>query len=130
MVNLHKYDDIINLEHHVSKVHKQMSLESRSAQFAPFAALVGYEDAVNEITRYTEEKKELDEEFKSSIYKKLLATQKGEVITITYFIPDNKKQGGKYQTIKRQIRKIDIDNKLIILMNGTNIPVNEITAIN
>ena len=78
MNNLHKYDDIINLEHHVSKVHKQMSLEERAAQFAPFSALVGYEDAVYETARYTEEKKELDEEFKNNIYKKLLATPNDE----------------------------------------------------
>ena len=54
MNNEHKYDDIINLEHHVSKKHKQMSLENRSAQFAPFAALVGYDNAVKETARITD----------------------------------------------------------------------------
>ena len=58
----HKYDDIINLEHHISKTHKQMSMQNRAAQFAPFAALTGYEEAVKETARFTEQKIELDEE--------------------------------------------------------------------
>lgn len=64
----HKYDDIINLEHHVSKKHKQMSLENRSAQFAPFSALTGYGDAVDDVTeknllKYNEKNNELDDEY-------------------------------------------------------------------
>ena len=65
----HKHDDIINLEHHVSKKHKQMSLESRSAQFAPFSALTGYGDAVEDtieknISKYAEKEKDDYDEYK------------------------------------------------------------------
>lgn len=71
MNDINKYDDIINLEHHVSKVHKQMSLENRSAQFAPFAALTGYENEEKETARITEDRIELDEEQKIIINEKL-----------------------------------------------------------
>lgn len=129
----HKYDDIINLEHHVSKVHKQMSLENRSAQFAPFAALTGYEDEVKEKERTTEEKIEIDEEWRAILDEKIQLIQ-GKIkeqpkIEITYFIPDNKKQGGKYQKVIGNIKQIDNYNKNIILTNGIRITIDEIIDI-
>lgn len=129
----HKYDDIINLEHHVSKVHKQMSLENRSAQFAPFAALTGYEDEVKETERTTEEKIEIDEEWRAILDEKIQLIQ-GKIkeqpkIEITYFIPDNKKQGGKYQKVIGNIKQIDNYNKDIILTNGIRITIDEIIDI-
>lgn len=129
----HKYDDIINLEHHVSKVHKQMSLENRSAQFAPFAALTGYEDEVKETERTTEEKIEIDEEWRAILDEKIQLIQ-GKIkeqpkIEITYFIPDNKKQGGKYQKVIGNIKQIDNYKKDIILTNGIRITIDEIIDI-
>lgn len=133
MNNQNEYDDIINLKHHISKVHKQMSLESRAVQFAPFSALTGYDDAIKETARITEERIELDEELKDILNKKLASIQSQiesrPKITITYFVPDIKKSGGKYQTITGNIRKIDDYNKIVILMNGMEIPVIEIIDI-
>ncbi len=129
----HKYDDIINLEHHVSKVHKQMSLENRSAQFAPFSALTGYGDEVKETERTTEERIEIDEELRVILDEKLQLIQRKikeqPKIEITYFIPDNKKQGGKYQNVTGNIKRIDNYNKYIILTNGIRISIDEIIDI-
>lgn len=133
MDNEHKYDDIINLEHHVSKVHKQMSLENRSAQFAPFAALTGYEDEVKETERITEEKIEINEEARNILDAKINLIQnkikEHPKITIIHFIPDNKKKGGKYQSITENIKKIDTYNKFIILDNDIKISIDEIIDI-
>lgn len=129
----HKYDDIINLEHHVSKVHKQMSLENRSAQFAPFSALTGYGDEVKEAERTTEERIEIDEELRGILDEKLQLIQRKikeqPKIEITYFIPDNKKQGGKYQNVTGNIKRIDNYNKYIILTNDIRISIDEIIDI-
>ena len=109
-----KYDDIINMPHHVSKKHPQMSIEMRSAQFAPFAALTGYEEAVKETGRLTNSRIDIDEELKTDLDEKLRLIQ--EKITIqhmkpevnfTYFVPDLKKDGGKYVTITGKVIKID-----------------------
>lgn len=133
MNNEHKYDDIIHLKHHVSKVHKQMSLENRSAQFAPFAALTGYEDEVKETERTTVEKIEIDQEWKAILDKKIQLVQskikEQPEIEITYFIPDNKKQGGKYQKVVGNIKQIDNYNKYIILTNNIRISIDEIIDI-
>jgi hypothetical protein len=116
-----RYDNIINMEHHVSKVHPQMSIESRSAQFAPFATLTGYSDTVKEEARLTNRKIELDEEFLLIINTKLqeinnIIKNKPTVI-ITYFIKDRKKQGGRYENIIDNIKRIDDVNKIIYLIN-------------
>lgn len=129
----HKYDDIINLPHHVSKKHPQMSLEARSAQFAPFAALTGYGDAIDETQRETEDRIELDEEQKSILNRKIQFIKenidnKPEII-VTYFIPDLTKEGGRYVTITGNIIKIDSFKQSIILEDMTEIPINEIIEI-
>ena len=129
----HKYDDIINLEHHVSKTHKQMSIEERSAQFAPFAALTGYEDEVKETERITERMIEITEEIRSILDEKIHLIQnkiaEQPEVTITYFIADSKKQGGKYQTINGKVKKIDDYKKRIILTNNTDILIKDIIEI-
>lgn len=128
-----KYDDIINLSHHVSNKHPQMTLEVRAAQFAPFAALTGYEDAIYETARLTNERIELDEESKSildnkiQIIKEQISTR--PTISFTYFIPDLKKDGGKYVTVTGIVRKIDEYRQIIILEDKTEIPINEIISI-
>lgn len=133
MNDIEKYKDIINLPHHVSKKHPQMSLEERSAQFAPFAALTGYDDAVKETARLTNARIELDEEEKEILNRKL-KTIKNKIYTqpkakITYFVPDDKKDGGKYVTIISCVCKIDDYKQMIILEDKVEIPINDIIDI-
>ena len=128
-----QYDDIINLPHHVSKKHPQMSLYARSAQFAPFAALTGYEDAIKETSRETSEKIDIDDELKSILDSKLQIIMEHiknkPEISFTYFIPDSKKHGGSYITVIGIVRKIDLYNQIIYLANNTEIPINDIINI-
>lgn len=127
-----KYDEIINLSRPKSK-HPQMTLEQRSAQFAPFAALTGYEGQIKETARLTDKRLELDEEAKSildtkiQIIKEKIAQQ--PQIEITYFVPDNKKDGGRYETVNSIIRKIDEYYNKIIMNNGISIDIGEIIDI-
>ena len=131
----HKYDDIINLPHHISKKHPQMTMESRAAQFAPFAALVGYEDAVEETARLTTKRIELNEEEKNILDMKLqmlkeqMHVQIYPEISVMYFVPDLKKEGGKYIKISGTIKKIDEYKQLLILDDKTQIPISEIISI-
>ena len=128
-----KYDDIIDLPHHISKKHPRMSLEDRSAQFASFAALTGYEDIINETARITNAKIELDEESKLTLNRKIQEIKKkiNEKlnITITYFIPDLKKTGGRYVTINGIVKKIDEYKKILILEDKTEILISDIVEI-
>ena len=130
-----KYEDIINLPHHISKKHPQMTMESRAAQFAPFAALVGYEDAVEETARLTTKRIELNEEEKNILDMKLqmlkeqMHVQIYPEISIMYFVPDLKKDGGKYIKISGTIKKIDEYKQLLILDDKTQIPISEIISI-
>ena len=131
--NKGKYDDIINLPRHISKKHPQMSLEARSAQFAPFAALTGYEDVINETGRLTSERKEIDEELrmildsKLQIIKEKLHTK--PEVTLTYFVPDLKKDGGSYETVTGRVVKIDKYKQAIVLENKNEVPISEIVSI-
>ncbi len=128
-----RYDDIIHLPHHVSKVHPQMAPGDRAAQFSPFAALTGYEDVLEEAGRLTGERIELDEDAKIILDEKLQMIQ--EQITarlqveITYFVPDEKKAGGAYNTAEGWVKKIDRYGQNIIMNDGTKIPVGEIRDI-
>jgi len=130
-----KYDDIINMPHHVSRKHPQMPMEERAAQFAPFAALVGYEDAVEETARLTDKRIELDEEAKNILDMKFqmlneqLKVQIHPQVTILYFVPDLKKDGGKYIKISGTIKRIDEFKQLIVLDDKAEIPIGEIINI-
>lgn len=128
---MNKYDDIINLEHYVSKKRVPMSMENRAAQFAPFSALTGYSAAVKEKARLTENKKKLTDEEVEIINNKLnmcINHLDNEVI-ITYFVKDIKKSGGKYLKYRGFIKKIDIYNRRLILDNKTNILFDDILDI-
>lgn len=131
---INKYEDIINFPHHVSKRHPQMSMEARAAQFAPFAALTGYSDAIKETGRLTEERIEIDEELKTIIDCKLQIIQDKiqlkPKVTITYFLPDNKKSGGEYLTIVGNVKNIDMYNQVIKFTDNTIIPIDEIIEVN
>ena len=130
MNNLEIYKDIINLPHHVSKKHPQMSLEARSAQFAPYAALVGYDGLVRETARLTEEKIEINEEEKELLDNKLQLirmqiSEKPEA-TITYFVKDLRKSGGKYITTVGNVKKIDDYKGTLVMEDGLEIPIVDI----
>lgn len=129
----HKYDDIINLEHHVSTKHSRMSLGNRSAQFAPFSALTGYEEAVTEEARITESRIDIDEEAKIEVNEKLnyimKHLDKNIIVSVTYFEKDKKKQGGSYKTIKGIIKKIDDFRKTIEMQTGEIIKIEELKKI-
>ena len=118
----HKYDDIISLPHHVSKKHPQMSLLNRAAQFSPFAALTGYEAAIQETERRTDPFIELDEGRKAQINEQLLLILENldsrPEVEVTYFVPDEKKSGGKYMSICGKVRNINKYNRQIAFTNG------------
>ena len=120
------YDDIINLPHHVSKSHAQMSMMNRAAQFAPFAALTGHSAAIEETARLTDEQQELAEEDSDALNQKMAylreTINEHPTITITYFEPDKKKAGGKYKSIEGQLQNIDDYTQTIILKSGVSIP--------
>lgn len=127
------YDDIINLPHHVSKNHPQMSRYNRAAQFAPFSALTGYEESINEAGRYVTDKIELDDSNKEEINFKLnilnnLINQRNQV-TFIFFSKDKLKNGGSYKTIKGILKKYDEINNLIILEDKTKIYIDDIFSI-
>ena len=129
------YDDIINLPHHVSKNHMQMSLHDRTAQFAPFSALTGYEEVINETARLTDELTDMDEYIKSEIDMKLqllrekLKNRQSVNVYIRYFKPDDRKAGGKYLEYRGNVQKIDEDNGCIIMENKTSIEISKIVDI-
>jgi len=129
----HKYDDIINMPHHVSKKHPQMSLYARSAQFAPFAALTGYEEAVKETARETENELDIDDELKAILDDKLqlIIEQKDNKpeVSITYFVKDKKKEGGAYISKTGIVKKIDLYNQILSLADNTEIPIKDIIDI-
>lgn len=108
--NKHKYDDIIDLPHHVSYRHPAMPRIDRAAQFAPFAALTGYGAAVQETARLTEGQVIQDETALAVLNEKLrlLADSTEEVsVTVTYFCPDERKEGGAYLTVTGRVRSMD-----------------------
>lgn len=128
-----EYEDIIHLPHHVSKKHPQMSMQDRAAQFSPFAALTGYDAAVEETARLTDRRIELDEyevqQLDERIRNLFRHLQEHPEVSITYFLPDEKKDGGEYVTVTGSVKKIDLYERKIILMDGTLIPIHEAIGI-
>jgi len=127
------YDDIINLPHPISATRPHMTAIDRAAQFSPFAALTGYDAAIKETARLTDERVKLDEYMKGALSDRLqiIADQIKEhpEIVITYFQPDAKKNGGAYVTAISVAKKIDEYKRVIIMTDGTAIPINEIISI-
>jgi len=125
-----KYSDIIALPHHISAGRKQMSLYDRAAQFSPFAALTGHDEALKETARLTDGKPELDESEKLIISQKLqmiinlLPTQTS--VSIMHFVPDRKKSGGKYLVSDGYIKKFDSFRRKIVMSDKTEIDVDNI----
>ena len=126
-----KYDDIINLPHHVSDYHKPMPMANRAAQFAPFAALSGYEDAIYETSRLTEAFKELSDDEKNLLSRKLYyAISNFSLTEITYFVPDKTKTGGSYKSVIGRIKKWDEYDNTLVLRDGKIIRIDFISEIN
>ncbi len=126
----HKYDDIINLPHPTSRKHPRMSLAARAAQFAPFAALTGHEAAVEETARLTDEQVFLSDDLIAQLNAKLNIIAEnigtGQVISITYFVPDEKKAGGAYITHSGSVKRIDDYEHTVIMTDNTVIPIHHI----
>ena len=129
----HSYDDIINLPNPTSKNHPRMSLHDRAAQFAPFAALTGHDAAIKETTRLTDERLELSDEVIMKLNDQLnmirdnIGTE--QEVSITYFVPDDKKSGGAYLTYSGIVKKIDEFERKLIMQDETVIPIEQISEI-
>ena len=127
------YDDIIHLPHHVSQNHPQMPLRERAAQFAPFAALTGYEAAVGETARLTIERRELDAQEAEDLNRRLAALiarlpDRPEA-TVEYFVPDDRKAGGTYVTVTGRVRHISVPERTLVMEDGTIIPLDDVVSI-
>ena len=125
-----RYDEIINLPHHVSTTRPQMPMSDRAAQFAPFAALTGYDSAIKETGRLTDERTELDEEALAALdrkYQLLMDTlDDAPEVTIIYFQPDERKAGGQYVSATGTVKKVDTFGRRILLQDGTRIPLDSV----
>ena len=125
-----KYDEIMGLPHHVSKTRPQMPKTDRAAQFAPFAALTGYDSAIKETGRLTNERIELDEDALTALnvkYQFLMdALDEEPEIKITYFKPDERKAGGEYVSAIGAVKKVDDFERLITMQDGTRIPMDDV----
>ena len=130
---MEKYREIIDLPHHVSKTRPQMPMSDRAAQFAPFAALTGYDSVIKETGRLTGERIELDEEalnYLNMRYQLLVdALDEEPEVEITYFKPDERKSGGEYVTVTGTVKKVDDFERLITMQNGTKIPMDDVLAV-
>jgi hypothetical protein len=127
------YDDIIHLPRHVSTKHPHMALIDRAAQFSPFAALTGHNAAIKETARQTDERVELDESFKTVLGNKIQIiverlVEKPEIV-ITYFQPDEKKNGGDYLTATGMVNKIDEYERIVVMTDRAEIPIDDIIGI-
>lgn len=118
--NSRRYDDIIDLPHHVSQTHPRMSMLNRAAQFAPFAALTGYGAAIDEAARLTQRRVELSEAEQEALNEKLsaLAKRLPAEARVTWFVPDPRKAGGRYVEETVTVRRILPDEDRMILTDG------------
>lgn len=133
MSNTDKYNDIINLPHHVSPDRRQMSMIDRAAQFSPFAALTGHSEAIDEVARYTENAPFLDENTKDILNEKLQLIAESlsnePVVSITFFRPDAKKSGGAYIIKTGIVKNIDSFNRELLFADNSHIPIDSIIEI-
>ena len=125
-----KYDDIIHLPHHTSNKHPRMPIRDRAAQFAPFAALTGHDAAIEETARLTSAMIELSEDARTTLdmKQKMLADNldAAPVVSVTYFQPDEKKDGGRYLTVTERLKNIDDFERILIMSDGNRIPFESI----
>lgn len=128
-----RYDDIINLPHHVSPTRQRMSMHDRAAQFAPFSALTGYEESIVEAGRLTEERRELSETEQTELNKRVnflaKSLKSNPEVDIVYFVPDERKSGGEYQSVTGMIKTISLPERIITLNSGQAIRLDDILDI-
>jgi len=124
-----KYDDIIDLPHPTSERHPRMPMANRAAQFSPFAALSGYDSAVQETARLTDRRPELTEEAKSVLDAKFQLLVPGMGASFTYFQQDDKKEGGAYLTVTGTVKKYDGFAREVVLADGRRIPIDDILEV-
>ena len=124
------YDDIIGLAHHVSRNRPAMPMRDRAAQFAPFAALTGYDAVIRETARLTDRRVELDEcrrqELDAALRDLAARLPSRPEVLVTYFLPDARKEGGEYVHVSGRLRKIDSLTRTLILEDGTVIPIDDV----
>jgi len=124
------YDDILHHPHHVSAHHPRMPMIDRAAQFSPFAALTGYDAVVKESARLTDQKIELSEDEKTVLDERLHlltdALPQQPEVAFTYFLPDNRKEGGAYVTVTGRLKRVDELRRVLLLTDGTEIPIDDI----
>lgn len=127
------YQDMIHLPHHQSKTRMRMSISDRAAQFAPFSALAGHEDAIVETGRLTDSFLEQDEYEQEQMNRKLLFLKEHKnefpFITVTRFLPDEKKDGGEYQTLEGHLNGFFEYEKKLVLENGEEILIEQIVEL-
>ena len=127
------YDDILHFARPQSKKHRPMPTEDRAAQFSPFAALTGYDAAVSETARLTEDRIELDPQEAERLGERLAVLikwqQEQPELSLLYFVPDTRKAGGAYVTVSGQLRKITDFPRCIYLTDGSEIPIEDIVAV-
>lgn len=128
-----EYDDIIDLPHHVSENRQRMPMSDRAAQFAPFSALTGYGATVEEAGRLTSKRATLDEYEKERIDRELRYISENTAsevnIKVVFFVPDSKKSGGAYHTLRGFAERIDEYERILLMSNGTIIPVDDIYSL-
>lgn len=124
------YRDMIGLPHRVSETRPHMTRHDRAAQFSPFAALTGYEDVIGEAARLTDERPEPSEEKQTRISERLRMileniSERPEV-TITYFVPDKRKDGGAYNTATGAVKRIDELERTVVFTDRRTVPIADI----
>lgn len=131
MESNNSYDDIINLPRHVSKNRKQMLISDRAAQFAPFSALTGYHESIEETARTTMDKPRLSQGLKDLISMKLgcLKECKDELVSIKHFIKDEKKEGGMVKITSGLIKRVDEYEQVVVFKDNQKIKIDDIIDI-
>ncbi len=124
------YADLLELPHPTSSRHPRMARRDRAAQFAPFAALTGYDDAIDETARLTDTQCDLSEERREDLDHRqqlLLAhADRHPIVAVTYFLPDARKAGGSYRIVKGVLSGVDEQARVLMLENGHRIPLDMI----
>jgi len=127
------YEDIVSLPHPVSRRHPQMTRLDRAAQFAPFAALVGYEDSLAETGRFTEERRTMEDHTQELLDRQLRMLQAMQdthpLITLEYFVPDTQKNGGHYVTLQGKLAALSPQERKIYLTDGRTIPLDDLWSV-
>lgn len=127
--NDHRYDDIIRLDRPVSSRYAPMPRQSRAAQFSPFAALTGYDDAIAETERLTTPRIELDDSQRALLSDKLSRLRRGDLVSITYFVYDEYKSGGAYVTVSGPVKTVDPVTHTVTMQSGAVIPMEDILTV-